>query len=136
MASRGWNWDHGRLVSTGWVSRGMVGPPLGRGVHGLERGRRRREREGVRQRQRRRGRERDSTMLKECMTCINILYVLYSWKFSSGGNFHQFRHLLLLAKILSTNFLFCVNDYIEDMVTFTALVKIYSTKYFCSTKVW
>ena len=36
-----------------------------------------------------------------------------------------------------TNFLSCVNEYmyIEDMATFTTLVKIYSTKYFCNTKV-
>ena len=33
-----------------------------------------------------------------------------------------------------TNFLSRVNDYIEDMVTFTALAKIYSTNYFCNTK--
>ena len=33
------------------------------------------------------------------------------------------------------NFLSCVNDYIEDMATFTALAKIYFTKYFCNTKV-
>ena len=33
------------------------------------------------------------------------------------------------------NFLSCINDYIEDMATFTALVKIYSTEYFCNTKV-
>ena len=32
-------------------------------------------------------------------------------------------------------FLSCINDYIEDMTTFTALAKIYSTKYFCDTKV-
>ena len=34
-------------------------------------------------------------------------------------------------------FLLCVNDYIhvEDIVTFTALVKNYSTKYFSGTKV-
>ena len=30
--------------------------------------------------------------------------------------------------------LFCVNDYIEDMATFTALAKIYSTNYFHNTK--
>ena len=30
----------------------------------------------------------------------------------------------LLAKLLSVNFLSCVNDYIEDMVTFTALAKL------------
>ena len=29
----------------------------------------------------------------------------------------------------------CVNDYMEDIATFTALAKIYSTEYFCSTKV-
>ena len=29
----------------------------------------------------------------------------------------------------------CVNDYIEDVVTFTALAKIYSTEYLCNTKV-
>ena len=39
-------------------------------------------------------------------------------------------------KFLSANFLSCViNDYIEDMVTFTTLVKIYSTEYFYNTKV-
>ena len=32
-------------------------------------------------------------------------------------------------------FLSCVHDNTEDMATFTALAKIYSTKYFCSTKV-
>ena len=40
-------------------------------------------------------------------------------------NFRQFHHLLLLVNFLSTNFLSCVNDYNEDMVTFTALTKIY-----------
>ena len=38
-------------------------------------------------------------------------------------------------KFYPVNFLSCVNDYIEDMVTFTALVKIYSIEYFCNTKV-
>ena len=41
----------------------------------------------------------------------------------------------LIGEILSRKFLSCVNDYVEDMVTFTTLVKIYSTKYFCNTKV-
>ena len=59
----------------------------------------------------------------------------YSWKFSPGENFHQFRHLLLLAKFLSENFLSCVNDYREDMLIFTTLAKIYSTEYFCNRKV-
>ena len=52
-----------------------------------------------------------------------------------GENLCQFHHLLLLAKFLSHKFLSCVNDYIEDMATFTALAKIYSTEYFCNTKV-
>ena len=44
--------------------------------------------------------------------------------------------MLSLVKFIM-NFLSCVNDYIyiEDMMTFTALAKIYSTKYFCSTKI-
>ena len=36
---------------------------------------------------------------------------------------------------LSVKLLSCINDYTEDKVTFTALVKIYSTEYFCNTKV-
>ena len=32
-------------------------------------------------------------------------------------------------------FLSRVNDYIDDMATFTALAKIYSIEYFCNTKV-
>ena len=68
-----------------------------------------------------------------CRHCLLILP--YSQKFSLGENFRQFRHLLLLAKFLSVNILSWVNDYIEGMATFTALAKIYSTKYFCNTKV-
>ena len=52
-----------------------------------------------------------------------------------GENFHQFRHLLLLANFLLREFLSRVDDYPEDMMTFTALAKIYSTEYFCDTKV-
>ena len=59
----------------------------------------------------------------------------YKRKFSPGEKFRQFRHLLLLAKFFIREFLSRVNDYIEDMATFTALVKIYSIKYFCNTKV-
>ena len=33
------------------------------------------------------------------------------------------------------NFFVRVNDYIEDMATFTALAKIYSTEYFCNVEV-
>lgn len=49
-----------------------------------------------------------------------------------AGNFRQFRHLLLLAKILSANLLSYINNYIEDMATFTALMRI---KCFCNIKV-
>ena len=67
---------------------------------------------------------------------INSLYVLlYSQKFSPGENFCQFCCLLLLAKFLSANFLSGINDCIEDMMIFTRLAKIYSTEYFCNTKV-
>ena len=61
-----------------------------------------------------------------------MIIILYSRKFLPGENF---RHLLSIAKFLSVNFLSCVNDYIEDRVTFTALAKIYSTKYFSKAKV-
>ena len=37
-------------------------------------------------------------------------------------------------EIFPADFLSCVNDCIEDMATFTALAKIYSTE-FCSTKI-
>ena len=43
---------------------------------------------------------------------------------SPGKNFCQFRHLLSLAKYSSH----CIDDYIENMATFTTLAKIYSTK--------
>ena len=47
--------------------------------------------------------------------------LLYRQKFSPGENSRQFHHLLLLAKVLSaTVFLYRVNNYIEDVVTFTA----------------
>ena len=57
-----------------------------------------------------------------------------------GGNFHQEKIFANFAtcsrwrNFLSANFLSCVNDYIEDMATFTALTKIYSIEYFCNTK--
>ena len=64
-------------------------------------------------------------------------HILCGWKFLPREDFYLFCHLLLLARILSTNFLSCVNNYlhVEDIATFTALVKIYSTKYFSNTKV-
>ena len=67
------------------------------------------------------------------------MYILhntvYTEIFTRRKNFRQFHHLLSLAKILSANYLSCVNDYIEDMATFIALVKICSTGYFCNTKI-
>ena len=48
---------------------------------------------------------------------------------------HKFRHLVLLVNILSHDFLSCVNSYIEHMVIFTVLAKIYSIEYFCNTMV-
>ena len=58
-----------------------------------------------------------------------------------AGNFRQEKIFANFATcscwryFLSANFLSRVNDCIEDMVTYTALAKIYSTKYFCNTKV-
>ena len=42
---------------------------------------------------------------------------------------------VLIGEILSCEFFVLIDDYIEDMAIFTALAKIYSTKYFCNTKV-
>ena len=44
-------------------------------------------------------------------------------------NFCQFH------QYVSCEFLSCVDDYTEDMVTFTALAKIYSSEYFCNARV-
>ena len=47
-------------------------------------------------------------------------------------------HLLSLVKFLSANILSCViNDYIEDVATFTTLAKIYSIELanFCQVKI-
>ena len=73
-------------------------------------------------------------LLKLCMY-LCVVYVsfkfiiLYSQKFLPGENFHQFWHPLI-GTILTMNFLSCVNYYIEDMATFTTLVKTYSIEYF------
>ena len=59
-------------------------------------------------------------------------------KYCIHRNFHQEKFLpsaLIDKNFITRIFLSCVNDYIEDMATFTALAKIYSTKYFCNTKV-
>ena len=59
---------------------------------------------------------------------IDTTLIPYSQKFLAGENFCHFCHMVL-------NFLSCVNVYIEHMVTFIVLVKIYSIEYFCNTKV-
>ena len=48
---------------------------------------------------------------------------------------HQFRHLLLLAKILSANYFLCINNYTVDVATFTVLAKINLAKFSCNTQV-
>ena len=58
------------------------------------------------------------------MSCMYIYCI--------AGNF---RHLFSSANFLSVIFLSCVSDNIEDMATFTTLVKICFTESFCNTKV-
>ena len=48
------------------------------------------------------------------------------WKFTIKSHRQNLSHEFFLSS---------VNDYIEDMVIFTALAKTYSTEYFCNTKV-
>ena len=78
MTGRGRDRDHGRLVSTGRVSRWMVGPPLGRGVHRLEEGEgrkggREREREGGREG----GREEEREGERDVYMYVRISYKIY-----------------------------------------------------------
>ena len=51
------------------------------------------------------------------------------------ANFANFAIDFIGKIFYHTTFLSCVDDYIEDMATFTTLAKIYSTNYFCNTKV-
>ena len=66
------------------------------------------------------------------MLRIAIIIILYC----IGGNFRQEKIFtnFTTSGNLSVNFLPGVNDYIEDMATFTTLAKIYSPEYFCNTK--
>ena len=61
-------------------------------------------------------------------------YHNYSRKFRQEKFFTNFCQLLSLAKFISVNLLSRVNDYIEDLVTFIALVKNYSAEYFYNIK--
>ena len=54
---------------------------------------------------------------------------------NTGENFRQYRHLISLPKILSTNFFSCVKDFIADMVTSTALAKLLSLEKYYNTKI-
>ena len=51
-------------------------------------------------------------------------YLLKLPKFSPGEKFYQFHHLLSVVKFLSMDFLSCVNDYVQDMATFTTFGEI------------
>ena len=61
-----------------------------------------------------------------------IIQVLYMQKVSPGENFCQFCHLLFIGEICIARIFLSHVEYIEGMTT---LVKIYSTVYFCNTKV-
>ena len=56
-------------------------------------------------------------------------------------NFHQEKFFANFASCLHgrnfypANFLSRIDDYTEDMATFTALAKIYSSEYFCNARV-
>ena len=73
-----------------------------------------------------------------CMcTCTLECFLSNGIRYCIARNFVQekiFTNFIscFVSKILSANFL---NDYIEDTATFTTLVKLYSTKFFCKTKV-
>ena len=56
-------------------------------------------------------------------------------KFRQEKTFANFAICLHWRNFYREFFLSSVNDCIEDMATFTAWAKIYSTKYFCNTEV-
>ena len=64
-----------------------------------------------------------------------VLYTVQAEIFRQEKIFANFTTCSRWRNFLSANFLSCVNDYIEDMATFTALAKIYSIECFCNTKV-
>ena len=66
---------------------------------------------------------------------VTVLWRLLYMEIFAGRKLSPISPSALIGEIFITQiFLSCVNDYIEDMVTFTALVKIYSTEYFCNTR--
>ena len=48
--------------------------------------------------------------------------------------FTDFANCLHRRNFYPTNFLSCIDDYTEDMATFTTLAKIYSSEYFCNAR--
>ena len=59
----------------------------------------------------------------------------YTEMYYIAGNFRLEKKIHLFWPLLSwAKFLSHVNDDIEPMVTFTARVKIYSTKYLCNAR--
>ena len=71
----------------------------------------------------------ERTMLKHMQLESIIVYTVYVEIFANFATCFCWRNFYY------ENFLSCINDYIEDMATFMALAKIYSTEYFCTTKV-
>ena len=66
-------------------------------------------------------------LFNRIVQCIKQ-YIQYSQKLLPG-EISPILPPALIGEILSTNFLSRVNDYIEDMATFTALVKKYSNTF-------
>ena len=59
-----------------------------------------------------------------CCCVQKVFWANYITVYCIGKTFCQIHHLLLLVKILFMNLFSCVNDCIEDMLSFTAFVKI------------
>ena len=71
-----------------------------------------------------------------CKFLYGPVHVPYSWKFSPGEKNLpiSLSTLVVWQKSPSTNFLSCVNNYIDHTVIFTSLTRISSAKCFSSTK--
>ena len=79
-----------------------------------------------------------SIILKKALdysSCLFRMTYRIAEKFHKEKIFTNFTTCLNGRNFYPANFLSRIEDYTEDMATFTILVKIYSSEYFCSARV-
>ena len=81
---------------------------------------------------------RFSTLQSRHLLCFKLfrsVHILYGRKYLSNEIFANFTTCLHGRNFYPANFLSRIDDYTEDMATFTTLAKIYSSEYFCNARV-